>query len=92
MSEPGDGPLYPETIRDVLPQLIGRTIVDLSQHDRDEREEEGSFYLELHLDNGGIVRVHWTGDVDVVAPDGAWQRYCPHLECPYDEETDDDPV
>ena len=42
-------------IRDVLGRFIGATVVDITQHDRDEFLEEGLSYVELHFDTGATL-------------------------------------
>ena len=36
--------------------LIGRTLVDITQHDKDEFPETGSF-IQFHFDDGGYVKI-----------------------------------
>jgi len=43
--------------RDLLGSIIGATILDVTQHDQDEWDEEGECYWELHFDNGVTVHV-----------------------------------
>jgi len=43
-------------IRQILGSLIGKTLVDITQHDKDEFAETGSF-IQFHFDNGGYVKV-----------------------------------
>jgi hypothetical protein len=39
-------------IREILGYFIGCRLVDITQHDREEWEEDGSCYIMLHFDNG----------------------------------------
>jgi hypothetical protein len=43
-------------IRKVLGSLIGRTVVDVTQHDQDEWEEARSCYVMLMFDDGQFVK------------------------------------
>lgn len=43
-------------IREILGEFIGRTLVDITQHDQEEYQEDGSCYVMLHFDNGGSVK------------------------------------
>lgn len=43
-------------IRDILGQLIGKTVVDITQHDRDEFEENGTTFVQLHFEEGLYVK------------------------------------
>jgi hypothetical protein len=36
-------------------QFIGCRLVEVTQHDPDEAEEEGKRYVALHFDNGGTL-------------------------------------
>ena len=49
--------LYEETIRDLLEkELVGATIVGLTQHDKDEWMDTQEAYAEIHLSNGIVLR------------------------------------
>lgn len=43
-------------IREILGSLIGRVLVDITQHDKEEFDEEGSF-IQFHFDDGGYVKI-----------------------------------
>lgn len=45
------------TIRDpdLLGPLVGQRVVDITQHDADEFEEEGRSYVAFHFENGMTV-------------------------------------
>jgi hypothetical protein len=47
------------TIRDpdLLGPLIGTRVVDVTQHDKDEYEEDGRSYFSLHFDNGTTLTI-----------------------------------
>lgn len=42
-------------IRELLGDVIGRTVVDITQHDKEQFEEEGSF-VQLHFDDGSYLK------------------------------------
>jgi hypothetical protein len=44
------------TIREVLGSLIGRRVVDITQHDRDEWEAGEEAYVMLMFDDGSYVK------------------------------------
>jgi hypothetical protein len=44
-------------IRQIIGDLIGHRLVDITQHDKDEFEETRESYIMLHFDNGGYVKV-----------------------------------
>ncbi len=39
-------------VRELLGYFIGRTLVDITQHDEEEFQEDGACYVMLHFDNG----------------------------------------
>lgn len=45
-------------IREVLGVLIGRTVVDITQHDPEEFDEDGNVYIQFHFDNGDYVKIY----------------------------------
>lgn len=45
-----------DNIRDVFGGFIGLKIVDISQHDKSEWEEEGKVYIHLLFDNGWTLQ------------------------------------
>jgi hypothetical protein len=47
-----------DNIRQVLGSLIGKTVVDITQHDADEWEETRASYIQFHFDNGDYVRIY----------------------------------
>lgn len=49
-------------IRELLGEFIGCTVVDITQHDQEEYQEDGSCYVMLHFSNGGSVKFHITMD------------------------------
>lgn len=68
-------------IRDhnLLGAIIGAKVVDVTQHDREEFQEEGACYFVLHFDNGVCVRVYVGDDgFDILnvpdQPDGTVDR------------------
>lgn len=44
------------TIRAIIGDAIGQTIVDITQHDREEWEADRRSYVALHLSGGGTLR------------------------------------
>lgn len=42
-------------IRDILGAVIGRKLIDITQHDEDQFKETGSF-IQLHFDDGSYLR------------------------------------
>lgn len=44
------------TIRDILGRFIGRTVVDITQHDEEEYRETQKSFVEILFDNGETVR------------------------------------
>lgn len=49
-------------IRELLGQFIGRTVVDITQHDEEEFQDDGSSYVALHFDNGATLTFDITAD------------------------------
>jgi hypothetical protein len=62
------------TVRDFLGHFIGQTIIDITQHDEEEFEEDGWSKVYLHMSNGesicfyigddGCFAVHTNEDED----------------------------
>lgn len=48
-------------IRAALGELIGSTIIDITQHDQEEFEDEGLAVIYLHLSNGKTLFFSWDG-------------------------------
>lgn len=46
-------------IREIIGHFIGRTIVEITQHDRDEWDEYGEAYVQLHFQDGSHLKF-WT--------------------------------
>jgi hypothetical protein len=69
---PPDSPLYEETVRELLGEIIGCRIVGLTQHDRVEyQEDDAGLRMELQLDNGALlIMLSSTGDIRLERPDG----------------------
>lgn len=70
---PDDPVLYQETVRDMLLELEGRTIVGITQHDKDEFVDgDADVVIELHLDNGALLKF-WpsTGELELLRYDGS---------------------
>lgn len=44
-------------IRSILGYLIGRTITDITQHDKDEREETEVAYVMMMFDDGSWIKL-----------------------------------
>lgn len=44
-------------IREVLGALIGRTVIEITQHDKDEWKETKQSYFCLHFDNGATMTI-----------------------------------
>lgn len=44
-------------VRDFLGFLIGTRVVDITQQDPDEWQEERRSYVVLHFDNGGTITI-----------------------------------
>lgn len=44
------------SIRDILGYLIGRKLVEITQHDEDEFNEDGRSYVQLMFDDGNYVK------------------------------------
>lgn len=44
-------------IRQILGSLIGRRLVDITQHDKEEFEETQQSYIQFHFDNGEYVKI-----------------------------------
>lgn len=42
-------------IREIIGDVIGRTVMDVTQHDEDQFNEEGSF-VQLHFDDGSYLK------------------------------------
>lgn len=57
-------------IRQILGHAIGQTIVDITQHDRDEFDEDGYSYVMLMLSHGGYIKF-FIEDSGFVDNDGA---------------------
>lgn len=45
------------TIRDSIGELIGKTIVDITQHDEEYFREHGIGFADLMFDSGDVLRV-----------------------------------
>jgi hypothetical protein len=47
------------TIRDphLLGAILGATVLDVTQHDKEEFDEDGSCYFEIHFSNGVTLNV-----------------------------------
>jgi hypothetical protein len=43
------------TIRDILGAFIGQRLVDITQHDEEEWEEDGQSTIYFHFENGGTI-------------------------------------
>lgn len=43
------------TVRELLGCILGRTVVEVTQHDEDEFMETGQAYISMHFDNGTVV-------------------------------------
>lgn len=43
-------------IREILGKFIGRTIIDITQHDKEEWDNDGLCYVQLMLDDGNYLR------------------------------------
>lgn len=61
MSEPQGVPQgEPEeiysSIREFLGSLIGHTLVDITQHDKDEFDENKKAFVQLHFDDGSYLK------------------------------------
>jgi hypothetical protein len=65
------------TIRDLLGSLIGKTLVDVSQHDQEDWELEGESFVVLMFSDGSSVKFY-TGerafDIDGPAADNGDQN------------------
>lgn len=44
-------------IRKILGSLIGRTLVDITQHDQEEFAENQQSFIQFHFDNGEYVKI-----------------------------------
>jgi hypothetical protein len=67
-------PIYTETARDLIGELvIGRTIVGVTQHDRDEFIDGELSRVEFHLDNGAMVTLYQNGDITIEQADGKFR-------------------
>ncbi len=53
----GDEEVY-SNIRQILGHIIGQTVVDITQHDKDEFEENGRAYVMLMFDKGDYIRFY----------------------------------
>ncbi len=42
-------------IREIIGEVIGKTLIDVTQHDPEQFEEEGSF-VQLHFDDGSYLK------------------------------------
>jgi hypothetical protein len=62
MSEPNKDDEPYVTIRDFLGHFIGQTIVDITQHDQEEFEEDGWSKVYLHMSNGETICFYIGGD------------------------------
>ncbi len=51
-------PLYDQTIRDLLPDVVGARIIEMLQHDPDDFAETGEHLIDLCLDSGAILRIN----------------------------------
>jgi hypothetical protein len=51
------------TIRELLGPLIGKTLVDVSQHDEEDFKERGEAFVCLMFDDGSTVTFPTTGDL-----------------------------
>lgn len=70
MIDPEHPVLYDKTIRDILgDEVLGRTIVELTQHDKDEYVDTGETYIEVCLDNGLVLQLV-CGRLRVLRPNG----------------------
>lgn len=59
-------------IRDILGPVVGKEVVAITQHDKDEYADTGDAYVELLFSNGFVVRFHVTdAGFDVESPDDA---------------------
>jgi hypothetical protein len=57
-------------VRGFLGHLIGRTIVDVTQHDREEYEQTGEAYIMLMFNDGNYLKVY-IGDEGFDYSDGS---------------------
>lgn len=67
-------------IRDILGPLLGKEVVAITQHDKDEFSATQDAYVELLFNNGFVVRFH-IGDAgfDVESPDAADEDISGHF-------------
>lgn len=56
------------SVRDpgILGRMIGATVVDITQHDQDEFEEDGESFVAFHFSNGYTVTFPFDADADLV--------------------------
>lgn len=57
---------------DVLGQIIGRRVVDVTQHDEDEFQETKRAFVAIHFDNGMTVEIPIGDegfDVEAIGPE-----------------------
>ncbi len=49
---------YKTTIRDCIGEFVGKTIVDITQHDEEHFKRTGEAFVDLMFDSGDVLRVY----------------------------------
>lgn len=62
--------LYPQTVREMIPDVIGARILDVSQHDKLEYEAGAIARVELLLDTGSVLAFYEDGVITLRRPNG----------------------
>jgi hypothetical protein len=52
-----DGEESYANIREILAPLLNQTVIEITQHDKEEWEEDGQSYVSLHFSNGYTLKV-----------------------------------
>lgn len=47
---------------EILGSFIGKTIIDITQHDKDEFAEDNLAYVQLHFEDGSYVKFYIMDD------------------------------
>ncbi len=58
------------TIREMLGELIGHTVVDITQHDQDEWERDGASYFMLMFEDGQTLKIFQSDSPAFILNDG----------------------
>ncbi len=70
----GEDDVY-SNIRQILGWAVGQKIVDITQHDADEFQEDRRCYVMLMLENGGHIKF-FVGDDGFIHNDGGqWMEH-----------------